>query len=245
MEENRHISSEEINGLVQHEAENEEYIQLDEERIEKIQNHLFHCEDCNKQYVLSKKAYVEIASEFEKKESNKAWYWVAAAAVLVLSFYWLKPSNAYQDEMLQETASVKKDTVRERNKTSELAEIVNDEPDEVEPPKPNHQLLAANFEPNEELEALINNPLRSESLKIIKPMDREKLKDNIQFEWSSQEDVQLTLKVMGNQENVVHQEQVKNGTYKLNRPLSPGRYYWSLENEKEVLFYGAFLYKYE
>ena len=245
MEENRHISSDEINGLVQHEAGNEEFIQLSEERIDKIQNHLFHCEDCNRQYVLSKKSYVEIASEFEKKEPKTTWYWVAAAAVLVLSFYWLKPSKIYQDEKQLETASAEKDTIQERNQTSELAEIVNDEPDEVEPPKPNHQLLAANFEANVELEALINNPLRSESLKIIRPTDGQKLKDNIRFEWTNQEDTQLTLKVIGNQENVVHQEQVKDGTHELNKLLSPGRYYWSLENEEEVLFYGTFFYKYE
>lgn len=246
-----HISPHDINGLVQREAGNEEFIQLSQERVDEIHDHLLECEACNREYVQSKRIYEDIAVALTpKKESRSGWYWVAAAAVVLSLFYWAGyqyGSNNGQKDIGNVVVAEADDPIAEQvqSKSSDnQPELAKEDVKVKNEPVPNHQLLAANFQSNEELEELVNSPLRSSTLAIVSPLNGARIEGSIQFDWEGNASGSVTLKIIDNRDEIIFEEEVTDGQFLYHHSLEPGRYYWSLENEEEVLSYGTFFYRY-
>lgn len=107
---------------------------------------------------------------------------------------------------------------------------------------------AANFVKSERLESLVGQAQRSSVLSIVvdfPPNGENFSSDNISFRWQikkSEEsiDLPLELKILNNKEVIIHKVRVEGKEYRLRERLAPGRYYWTLENQVELLFLGIF-----
>jgi hypothetical protein len=63
---------------------------------------------------------------------------------------------------------------------------------------------------------------------------------SLEFKWQGT-DTPLTFKILNNKGTVVLEEPAAAGHYLCRQPLSPGRYYWKLENSEELLWVGRFI----
>ncbi len=107
---------------------------------------------------------------------------------------------------------------------------------------------AANFAVSPRLESLIGQALRSADLavSVISPRHDEQFSSgDILFRWHikrGEESVELPLelKILNNQEALIHNFQVKGQEYRLRERLTPGLYYWTLEYQGEMAYLGKF-----
>ena len=104
---------------------------------------------------------------------------------------------------------------------------------QTNPPAANH------FKALPHLEEMIGMSLRSESLRVLAPaMDTLRTRE-IVFQWQTDEN-NLSLKIIDNQEKTVFQSGPVHGVYRYHSTLTPGLYYWKLENREETLWVGKF-----
>lgn len=108
-------------------------------------------------------------------------------------------------------------------------------------------MYAANFSEIPHLESKLGQALRSSefSLSIISPEIGENFAGNIDFRWEIKKDEQafsgpLVLKILNNREITVRAATVENGRYTCKEKLAPGVYYWTLEEQGEMLYLGKF-----
>ncbi len=106
---------------------------------------------------------------------------------------------------------------------------------------------AANFTASPQLESLIGQKQRSSdfSVSAISPRAGENFTGEILFRWQIKKgedevDVPLELKILNNQEALMHSARVDGKEYRLRERLAPGLYYWTLEHEGETLYLGKF-----
>ena len=99
---------------------------------------------------------------------------------------------------------------------------------------------AGNFTPDSFFESIINNNLRANDFRIVRPSN-DTLTAVPVFEWNYMEKELLVLVVYNNREQEIFKNTVTNKTKPL-LELDPGLYYWQLQDEDEVLATGRFIY---
>lgn len=110
--------------------------------------------------------------------------------------------------------------------------------------------FAANFIPSPQFESLMKQAQRSSFplLSVASPRSGEKLSSReIEFRWqiltgNDPVDSPLELKILNNQERLVHSARVKGYEYRLSETLVPGLYYWALEYRGEMLHFDKFFF---
>lgn len=105
------------------------------------------------------------------------------------------------------------------------------------------KFLAENFVVSPNLENLVNASLRSASIQILSPLNGENFKEKIFFQWKTDANERLTLKILSNKEKTLETISVRGPRYIFSQKIPPGLYYWKLENKDELLHLGKFLVK--
>jgi len=105
----------------------------------------------------------------------------------------------------------------------------------------------ANFEVNPYLESVMQQTYQTSdvSISILSPQTGENFDGTILFQWEIKKEGDLfsgpfDLKILNNQEGLIHSERVHGNQLKLERRLTPGLYYWTLEDNGEMLILGKF-----
>ncbi len=110
--------------------------------------------------------------------------------------------------------------------------------------------VAANFAESPYLESIMQQTFQSSdlSVSVISPAIAENFDGQIQFRWEATKDGEpftgsLDLKIMNNQGTPVYTANVEGGAYVLTQPLPPGLYYWTLEEQGQMLYLGKFFFQ--
>lgn len=102
-----------------------------------------------------------------------------------------------------------------------------------------------NVNPN--LEIMIDSRYRSSGIQIISPLNNTNCAagSNIVFSWTPPVQGSLTLKIINNKNAVVYEYPlgVNGCEFVFKQNLSPGLYYWKLENQDDLLHIGKFFVK--
>lgn len=109
---------------------------------------------------------------------------------------------------------------------------------------PVKELIAANFEPSETLEGLLNDATRSETINVTGPANGTTFAPGqaISFAWAAGNDntAQLQVVVVNNQNKQQYRLDAGSEGLTFAGKLNPGIYYWKLENETDLLYVGMF-----
>lgn len=108
--------------------------------------------------------------------------------------------------------------------------------------KPPENMIAANFEPSENFEDLVQMQFRSTTIEVISPEIGEIVENPITFRWKHY-DKPITIKILSNKELTLVSTTVTADSFTTTKKFAPGLYYWKLETENELLFVGKFLVK--
>lgn len=105
----------------------------------------------------------------------------------------------------------------------------------------------AAFAESPHLESALQQTYRTAKtgVKALSPAPGENFTGEIVFRWEVQgreadSNRALALKILDNQENLIHAASAENGHYPFKENLAPGLYYWTLEEQGETLYVGKF-----
>jgi hypothetical protein len=96
------------------------------------------------------------------------------------------------------------------------------------------------FRINPNLEYMINSQLRDETIKVNSPTNNSIVENNIVFNWESFASKPIQLKILNNENDILFEYSIQTNTFVLEETLSPGLYYWKLENQTDLLYVGKF-----
>jgi len=171
-------------------------------------------------------------------------YAFIAAAVLFIGLYFLYPSGDNKNNI----SSSEQFSISENDNTSQIdkdSKIL--EQAEIVKKSPTAELYAANYIVSDNLEYLIDQGHRgTDFIKVLSPKNGITVKDEILFNWESEIERQLHLKILNNGEDVLHKFTPKKNQLLFNiteSKLDPGLYYWKLESDEELLQLGKFFVK--
>jgi hypothetical protein len=159
---------------------------------------------------------------------------IAAVVVGILSLatlsYLIGPFRPREvaNETSQETAGGSIDTSREPHTGPKAA--ANED-------------FAASFTANPNLDDLVNDRTRSKEFVVLSPGNGVPVGPNEIFRWRRAAGTPLTMSILDNKGHPVLKEIATDSGYTLKRRLTPGLFYWKLENESELLYVGKFLVK--
>lgn len=104
------------------------------------------------------------------------------------------------------------------------------------------QLTINTFSNNPGLDHFVNEKFRSESLMILSPINDKEFtrEENIIFNWKGKANLNLTLNILSNEEELIYSFSMIENHYNLQDELQRGLYYWQLETEDDLLFTGKF-----
>lgn len=105
------------------------------------------------------------------------------------------------------------------------------------------ELASPGFQINTELENYVNYPMRSSMVSTVQPEIGSVLSGSIVFEIDTRQRERLSLKILNNEQVVVFQDDLSAQPFLMEQDLTPGLYYWSVENEQEIIYWGKFYYK--
>ncbi|MEQ9403896.1 MAG: hypothetical protein RIM99_09940 [Cyclobacteriaceae bacterium] len=239
MSETSHIDPVKINALVQYEDKNENFYQLDESEIQTIRDHLISCKNCQVLYQDSTKIYHGIKQELAQKHpSKKIWYGIAASIILLISAYQF---GLFDSDIPDEMISAK-DQSTEVTQPNTSPTTEDEKTEDVPQDKDNSvsNLLAANIEPNAELEYMVDNNLRSTSLTDVGSTLIDG--NHLQITWTYAGSEDLTIRLVDNKEKEIIQHDKVTPPLKIAIPYS-GLFYWILETEDEILYTGKTLHQ--
>ncbi len=103
------------------------------------------------------------------------------------------------------------------------------------------QLFAEHFAELPEYEDLVNGAFRAGSMQVLSPGIGDVVTDPVVFRWRTEIQGRVYLEILNNREEVVHSGEVGTLPYVVQRPATPGLYYWKLVGKEELLFVGKFL----
>jgi len=207
--ESGYLKDEEINAYVQHEAGNTEYFKMSEEKYAEIGKKIRSSDLNQNRYERSKEIYNEIA---EIKEERKIPFLAIAASVILLLVF----SSVYYFG-----------GVEEPNNNMAINDIN----------LPTAEELTARYGLNETLDNRVNYPLRSVSISNIKPENNSVFKEEVKFSWGVSSETSLTLKVYDKSEKLLFKKASNDGEITWKIPQNDV-YYFSLEDEFEVFYWG-------
>ena len=102
-----------------------------------------------------------------------------------------------------------------------------------------------NFRVNPNLESMIGTRYRSASIQVFSPADNLTtfVGSDIVFSWKLAAQGAVTLKIIDNMDEENYEYEVIGGRFVLKERLSPGLYYWKLEDHQDLLYIGKFFIK--
>ena len=101
--------------------------------------------------------------------------------------------------------------------------------------------FAANFEPSPYLEEMIADVSRSYSVSVISPKNGAAIKGDIFFQWEITGNDTAYLKILNNRGNELLSFALSANQVLVTEKLDPGLYYWKLESEEDLLYWGKFV----
>lgn len=101
------------------------------------------------------------------------------------------------------------------------------------------------FRANPALERMIGAPFRSAVVQSVIPPDGVVFSGNILFQWKYAGGDSLTLKIIDNKNTVRYSYVTEKNSLGMSDPLTPGVYYWKLENKTDLLYTGKFFVRKE
>lgn len=97
------------------------------------------------------------------------------------------------------------------------------------------------FKDNPNLEYMVDSPHRGRLIHIISPEFKSLEKGKIVFKWENHIDKDLELKIMNNLNEPLYTFKAKGSKVEFIGNLSPGLYYWKLEDKENLYHVGKFL----
>jgi len=97
------------------------------------------------------------------------------------------------------------------------------------------------FTNNPNLEYMVDSPHRGRLIHIISPEFRIIDSGKIMFKWENHIDKELKLKILNNRNETLYTFKVKGSKVEFIGNLSPGLYYWKLEDKESLYHVGKFL----
>lgn len=142
----------------------------------------------------------------------------------------LFPSNASDPTEVTDTGAPVKTQPAETGKTTTVEPPVKTQPKPTPP----------QFRVNPNLENMIGTQYRSAGIHIIAPENNSVQTGDILFEWKNTAPSPLTLKIITNRNHEVFSREAQNHRFTLQKRLTPGLYYWKLQNHNDLLYIGKF-----
>lgn len=167
------------------------------------------------------------------------------AALLISAYFLIYKENSSQKELISKTTADKQ--VREKlqleSKSSTKKTQSNLKNGKLGVINNNGNLSPRNFRVNPNLESTIGTQYRSASIQILSPRNNVRLSGDIFFSWKKSTQPILILKIINNQNEVFYNYSVSGNRFIFKQKLSPGLYYWKLENKNDLLYIGKFFIK--
>lgn len=104
-------------------------------------------------------------------------------------------------------------------------------------------LLRRNSEPSANMEDLISSPFRGASIRIVAPRGGDTLQLPYTLKWERAGTSLLTLRVETNREEERIRSQTRESSFTVQDTLTPGLYYWAIEEDGSLVFAGKFYVK--
>ncbi len=235
---------------------------LDEKDLLKFEEHYFQCEECfnelkaaeqavslirnegisqSSQTAVSKNSLVKVLSEIFSTPLRIGF---AAAAIIIafLLYFVLSSSEKVQQD---NELVITNDSLLIKSDTS------------LTTPENNEELIAdlslPEFQSNPYLEEWMKDNVRSDEniIKVVtSPVNDDKIIDSaVTFRWEMNEKNDIDITVINNVEGIIYSAPARHKdfpsyevTVSSKYFLSPGLYYWKLEDENEVLYLGKFYF---
>ncbi len=254
-----HLNKEGISWYVEYllEQESGEHSEITRDEAVKtdIVGHIQECTQCHQQSIELYRVLADIPSNIAVPEDGEPrsrllpWRFALVLLLIPLAYFLWKQQIQRPSENTavpneapspQPVDSVKQRPVASIDTTAEKPARKQENPKTES--IPSSELYAANFLPDEALEAFAGEIVRAGNLTVSRPANKAEFEsqDQIIFEWNAQETVPLTLILLNNREEILLQSTPNNPLYVLKRPLDPGLYYWKLETPDELVYVGKF-----
>jgi hypothetical protein len=207
-----------------------------------IVEHVSDCLQCKREIMqlydaLRKEDYQRVgghpslgAPERPEREPTRLIFRLAAGIVLLIAagliayFAFVKTSpepSASSSSAVLDTAGVEK---------KENAQV----------PVPAENKFAANFTPSPNLEDLVGANLRSTSITVESPKNGQSVAGNVVFRWQSPGTMRFRVRVLTNKETEVFRVTTDHHVVRYDQRLDPGLYYWTLQENGELVHVGTF-----
>lgn len=220
-----------------------------------LRQHIEQCDDCHRQALdlyalIADFDYSQVALPPPAPKAVLRPIWVnrallaaasVAALIWIINVLWKPGAGHIQPQSPQ--------VVAHDDTTARPSPALKQKDLEVPAPKPKQQAppakewIAANFEPSETLDGLLNDATRSEMLNVKTPANGTTFApaQPILFSWSGAtagEPLQIVIVNNQNKEQYRLDAGIEGLTFA--KKLNPGIYYWKLENETDLLYVGMF-----
>ena len=219
------LTDEEINAFVQYEAGNHEYFKLDKEQAERIKAKIQDNDISRRRYLESRRHYAEIGNVLKKKRTLSPMM-VAASLLILFGFSFLfiyRSSQRLTGDAASGPVAVELDLG-----SNEAGEALGAS-----------ELLAVNYQAYEEFENYVNYGLRDVGNFYAAPEKDAVVIGPVTLTWEN-DGAPLTFKLYDNQGKMIQKVQKVDASLVLDDLAEPGLYYWSLENEEEVIHWSKF-----
>jgi hypothetical protein len=101
--------------------------------------------------------------------------------------------------------------------------------------------IHSTFSINPNLEYMVNSKSRSFVISVQSPANNSLLSEEISFAWSEFTHEAINLIILNNRNEIVYSNSVSDNQIKFKGKLTPGLYYWKLENRNELFHVGKFI----
>lgn len=166
-----------------------------------------------------------------------------AALLLSTYFFVYKDGSILKEKLFKSSFTKKTEKIEAKQKPQQEIKKTqgkNQGPGKNGVTKKNNNLPPGNFRVNPNLESMIGTQYRSASIQIISPGNNSTLSGEIIFAWKKTTQGPLSLKIINNKNIVAYNYEVKGNRFVFKQTLTPGLYYWKLENHEDLLYIGKF-----
>mgnify|MGYP001312257609 CR=1 FL=1 len=217
-----------------------------------IVRHIEQCSSCHSQaldlYAIIADADYSQLGELRRPQAVVRRLWVvrAAAAAVLVALSWLAYRLSVPTPVAPPVVHVEPpvDSIGEQRP----GQVV--EPDEQTPmptEKPREKAPqyadASFYTPSESMEGMIVSTLRSGGFTVTAPVNSDTLAvgHKLRFVWENAPEGELTLIILTNKEKEIHRSTFTAvNSYSFEGKLTPGLYYWKLEDASDLLHVGKF-----
>jgi len=206
------LTDEELHAYVQYECGNKAYFNLKDNRYHEIGEKIKLSTLHQKRYEDAKKTYLEIAQL--DKSNKRPSYWLIAAAVVFILMVSTIGYYGLNIDMIND---------------QKVVVLGNDE----------IKHWTDHYGTNTQLDNRAFYPNRGSGLDVLSPPLNAQISGDVKFLLELKNKQLLTLKVRDIKNRVIHATTINENGYTWTIP-EDGIYYWSIENEKESIYWGKF-----